>query len=236
MNSDETMKTTTILLAAALGIGSVAAQTPPTPPPGTISRSPGALAPNSTALPANRTQAQRAASSLSFTNQYGATFTFNDLAAQLSNLRDVAERVQPMLGAFNNEYATAPAGSSRAQQLRSAVSGLLSGLLNRNQTGAGTSAQTKPGLGSLTGLLRGLINTNNTAPGSAQVNRTTLAEFQKLQAGLQPVISLLQNLNIPPANYTGRQTSPPAVGAPAPDAFSGTNSQSGSRPLRPQGK
>ncbi len=114
-----------------------------------------------------------------------------------------------MLSAFNHEYATAPAGSSRAQQLRNAVFGLLSGLLNRNQTGIGTSGQTKPGWGSLTGLLRGLINTNSAASGSAAVNRTTLVEFQKLQAGLQPVVSLLQTLNIPP-----RQSYEPRSGAP----------------------
>lgn len=133
---------------------------------------------------------------LSFTNSSGTVYTMDQLAVQLQKLRGSVEQTLPMLSAFTQTFSNAAPGG--ASSIAGAISSILSEALNRNsgqtQNVAGTSGQTTTRTNSLMAVLQGLMNTN--ATGSAALNPNTVQDLVTLQEDLQPVTSILQNLNV----------------------------------------
>src|SRR5712671_569055 len=101
------MKTSIFLFAAALGITSAAAQT---------------AAPTSTS-------AQPPAASIIFTNHSGGTFSVDQLANQLQNLRTAVDELLPNLTAFNESVAST---SASKKGWTGTLSGLVSDSLQKN--------------------------------------------------------------------------------------------------------
>jgi len=183
-----TMKKMILQLTALLAVITAGAQITPGQQP--ISAPP-AGAPNSGAInpyPYN-------GSGVIATNQAGQTYSLNQLASQLANLRAAVDQTLPTLAAFNSEFSATPPGSTRSQELANAISGLLGGALSHNAN-QNSSIAGGHGLTNFAQVLNGIVTTNSTAPGSAALSPNTIAQLQSLQTDLNQVRTILQNLNL----------------------------------------
>ena len=179
-----------ILLALSVGAISTLAQT--TPSSG-----------SAITQPANNEANQSGTGAALFSSPSGQSFSVDQLAAQLQTLRSAVEQTLPVLAAFNQNYSNSLSGGS--QSIGGAISGLLSGALNRNsQNTSAPVAHNSFSVTNVVAALENLVNTNRS--GSAPVNPNTLRDLVALQNDLQPVLSLLQNLNVgsTPANQFAR--------------------------------
>jgi hypothetical protein len=135
---------------------------------------------------------QSQAGGVLFSNRLGQTFSAQDLAAQLQNLRSAIDQTVPILSAFNETYSNSNNGGH--QTVGSALSGIVSDVLHRNQGSTQTSANASPTTSNLLSVLHGLLNKNSTTtPQTAAPNPQDLLS---LQSDLQPVVSVLQRLNV----------------------------------------
>ena len=132
-----------------------------------------------------------------FSNQSGQTYSTHDLAFQLQNLRAAIDQALPALSAFNESYSNMNNGGK--QTVGGALSGIVADVLHRNQgqTGAGQSLSTSNLLSALQGVLH-----PNTSTSSSNSNPDP-QDLITLQNDLQPVISVLQRLNVNPAFNRG---------------------------------
>jgi hypothetical protein len=152
--------------------------------------------PQNYTYPNNPNNSQQGAGGILFSNQTGQSFSPNQLAAQLQNLRDAVDQTLPLLAAFNQSYSNSVNGGR--QTVGGALSGIVSDVLHRNQSSSQTSAGNQSALSAtnLLSMLHGLLNTNsNGATGAAPANAEDL---KALQADLQPVVTILQRLNVSP--------------------------------------
>ena len=177
-----------VILVCVCGTFSVCAQTPP---PGTISRSPGTSQPFTNQSGAVNT----------FTNASGSTASAEQLAGQLQNLRSVVDQTLPSLSAYTETVSNSVTAGSPT--VAGAVSQILSGVLNRNanQNGAASSSRTN-----LTGILQGLLGTN--APASSPANANTLRDLASLQSQLQSIDTILRRLNVTGTTNSGYGLTP----------------------------
>jgi hypothetical protein len=150
------------------------------------------------------------ASSVVFTNSAGQTFSVDDLASQLKNLRSAVEQTLPILSAFTQSYSNSSAGN---KSLTGKLTDFVSGALDRNgQQTSGSSGQTSSTVSNAVGVLRGLLNKNNSnataSTASPSVDANTVHQLGSLQNELQPIIPTLQQLNVESSN-TGNSSSRP---------------------------
>lgn len=135
------------------------------------------------------------AAALSFTNKQGQSFSVDQLADQLKNLRSTVDQMMPMLQAFNETYSNSVSGE---KTLTGRLSGLLSDSLRRNESatngGNSVSNQNSGRYGNVVDALQGLLSKNN--PNSPPINANTVRDLETLYGQLQPVSSTLQNLNV----------------------------------------
>jgi hypothetical protein len=133
-------------------------------------------------------------SNLTFTNPMGGSYSADEFAVQLQNLRTSIEQTLPLLTAFTQTYSNTAPGTNMPPGGKKSVtgeaSGYLSGLLQKGATNAalgsaGTNAITK---------LEGLLGTN--APGSTGTNADTMQDLIELQNHLLPSLAILQRLNV----------------------------------------
>lgn len=147
---------------------------------------------------------------LTFTNSSGQSFTVDQLAAQLRNLRAVVDQTLPLLTAFNQSAAA----TSSSQGLAGRLEGLVSGALSRNGAGSPTVAN-------LLTSLRGMLGTTNTtAPGT---DAKTAQDLATLQNDLQPIPSLLQSMNVGSGSSSSMPNPSQVISAPANAGYNATN-------------
>jgi hypothetical protein len=127
-----------------------------------------------------------------FSNRVGQSFSAQDLAGQLQNLRSAIDSALPILSAFNETYSNSNNGGS--ETVGGTLSGLVSDVLHGNQASSQTSANESPTTSNLLSVLHGLLNKNSTTPTPAAAPNPQ--DLLSLQNDLQPVVSLLQRLNV----------------------------------------
>ena len=171
------MKTMILLLAVSFKIASTWAQA-------TSSASP---------QPSAVDSANSGAANITFTNRAGAAFSVEQLASQLQNLRSAVDEILPTLTAFNESF---PATNAASTGWKGTLSGLVSGALQKtsDQNTATTQGQTPSTWDKTVSALRGLLNKNS--PTSAPVNPNAQRDLVTLQNSLQPVVPILQDLNV----------------------------------------
>jgi hypothetical protein len=145
-----------------------------------------------TSIPSPTTP-QPGASSLSFTNRSGQSFSVDQLASQLRNLRSDVDHSLPLITAFNESYPATAAGNS---SLGGKLSSLISGATGQNSS---QNSQMSPTLSNVVAGLRGLVSTNSAA---ATFNPNTLHDLVTLQDHLQAIAPILQELNMGAATGT----------------------------------
>lgn len=190
------MITLSALFTAACALAQNPVQTTPTYP-GTYNNQP---------RPYNNTQPgynpnQAGTGGVLFSNQVGQTFSAQDLAAQLENLRSAIDQTLPVLSAFNESYSNSNNGGK--ESVGGALSGIVSDVLHRNQGAGQTYSGQNSTTSNLLSVLHGLLNKNPAAASSTTPNPQDLIS---LQNDLQPVVSVLQRLNV---NATSNQISTP---------------------------
>jgi hypothetical protein len=153
--------------------------------------------------PANVSNGQQGAGGLggglTFSNRLGQTFSADDLATKLQNLRSAVDQALPALTAFNENYSNNVV-TGRRPTGGGTLSGLVSDVLHKNQSVGQNSPNAQGGTFSATNVLsvlHGLLNTNSveasgSTPGNAQ-------DLIALQSDLQPVLAMLQRLNVGPS-------------------------------------
>lgn len=174
------MTKNTVLLAVTLTALSTLAQPQPSPvstpayPPPTTANT------NQFGTPGGAT----------FSNQAGQSFSAEQLASQLQNLRTAVEQTLPTLAAFNQSYSNSVSGGTDGT-----VSGLLSRALNRDQpNNPAPAGQTSLTFSNLVGALANLLSTNHT--GATTMPQNTIRDLEALQNSLQPVVPILDRLNV----------------------------------------
>jgi hypothetical protein len=150
---------------------------------------------NNGAYPSGTTGYNAQPGGILFSNQAGQAYSTHDLAFQLQNLRAAIDQALPALSAFNQSYSNMNSGGN--QTVGGALSGIVSDVLHRNQgstqTGAGQSSTTS----NLLFALQGVLHPNN--PTSANSATPNPQDLIALQNDLQPVLSVLERLNVNPA-------------------------------------
>jgi len=128
-----------------------------------------------------------------FSNRLGQTFSAQDLASQLQNLRNTIDQTLPMLSAFNESSSNMSNGGQ--QTVGGALSGIVSDVLHHNQSAnqASTSSQNLT-TSNLMSVLHGLLNKNSNTPAAATTPNAQ--DLITLQTDLQPVVSVLDRLNV----------------------------------------
>jgi hypothetical protein len=121
------------------------------------------------------------------------------LASQLQNLRAAVEQALPALTAFNENYSNSVSRDSGT------VSGLLSHALDRNKPTNTSPGQNSSTFDNVVNTLANLMNTNRTR--EAAVPQNTVRDLATLQNELQPVLAILDQLNI--SGLTGNQLTSP---------------------------
>ncbi len=156
-------------------------------------------------VPSQSTQSRMG--DIAFTNQAGKVYTMGDLTSRLQELRTAVDEALPLLSAFNENYSNT--ASSHAGGLAGAISGILSGARRNNgsQDQAASSGQRSPALSNIVGVLQGLFRTNAPASGSASVNTNTVHDLLALEGELEPVASVLRNMNLNTTGGSSSQTS-----------------------------
>lgn len=152
---------------------------------------------------------------MTYSNRLGQTFSTDDLAGKLQNLRMAVDEMLPALQAFNEQYSNSVTSSGQPQSVTGALSGIVSDVLHKNQPSSQNSATGQNALSAsnLLSVLHGLLNKNSsttaaTPPANAQ-------DLVNLQRDLQPLLADLQRLNVGPSvnptstpNPTGNTTEP----------------------------
>jgi hypothetical protein len=184
-------KKTLLLLAATLVGISAQAQTAP---PGTISQRPAASVNGTT----------QSASGTIFTNRSGASYSTEQLATQLQNLRSAVDQSLPMVTAFTETASNA--APSGARSLAGTVTQILSGVLNRNSGQTNSAAGISAGGTNILATLQGLLTTNS--PASASFSADALRDLAGLQAELQNLSATLQRLNVSSGTNFGSGLTP----------------------------
>lgn len=126
------------------------------------------------------------------TNQFGQSYSANELADRLAALNVAVQQTLPALSAFNAQVA----GTSRSGQLANAISGVLSGALHHGSNQNASASSGAYGITNFAQALNGLLNTNTNNPGSSTVDSATVSQLRQLQSDLSPVASILQTLHI----------------------------------------
>ncbi len=134
---------------------------------------------------------------LTFTNRNGSTYNMADLTSRLQQLRTAVDQALPLLSAFNENFSNT--ASTQPGGLAGVISGIFSGRSSGNsQDHSGSSTRRSPALSNIVGALQGLLGTN--AAGSRlagpTVNTNTVHDLLALESELQPVASVLRNLNL----------------------------------------
>lgn len=147
--------------------------------------------------PGNPNNNQPGVGGLMFSNRVGQTFSANDLASQLQNLRSSVDQTLPLLSAFNENYSNSVTGNR--QTVGRALSGIVSGVLERNQPAGQNNGGNQSALGAtnLLALLHGLLSTNTT--GAVSAAPSNAEDLKVLETDLQSVVAVLQRLNVSPA-------------------------------------
>ena len=160
--------------------------------------------PNDIISSTNQTTAS--ASSAVFTNSAGQTFTADQLADSLKNLRAAIEQTMPMVTAVTETYSNS-AGKDKTWTGR--LSEFVSGALNKDGQ---TSNQSTSKLNQVVGAVRGLFgsNTNSTAASSSG-DAGTVQKLVTLQNELKPVVPTLDQLNVASSGNTS-----PVISSPKP--------------------
>jgi hypothetical protein len=132
-------------------------------------------------------------SALTFKDGAGQSFSADQLANQLQNLRNAVDQTLPLLAAFNQNVSNSVGG--RNETVRDAISGILSGAENKNtQRSPPPSGQSSFSVSNVVGTLEGLLKTKH--GGTMPANQSTVRDLATLENSLQPVASILQNLNV----------------------------------------
>ena len=138
-----------------------------------------------------------------FTNSAGQTFSADQFAESLKNLRTAIEQTTPMLAAVTETY-TNSAGNDKSW--KGQLSGLVSGALSRyEQQNAGKNSRT---VNQVVGALQGLLQTNSSSKTTAadSTDANTVQKLVTLQNQLKPVLPTLDQLNV---SSTGAAVSSP---------------------------
>jgi hypothetical protein len=155
---------------------------------------------NNGAYPSGTTGYNTQPGGILFSNQAGQAYSTHDLASQLQNLRAAIDQALPALSAFNQSYSNMNTGGN--QTVGGALSGIVSDVLHRNQgstqTGAGQSSTTS----NLLSALQGVLHPNNSTT-TASSGTPNPQDLIALQNDLQPVLSVLERLNVNPAPNRG---------------------------------
>ncbi|HLH53983.1 MAG TPA: hypothetical protein VKY92_10255 [Verrucomicrobiae bacterium] len=195
------MKNTFLILLSCVTTATTAlAQVPESQPPQSPSYQ--GQVPQNYSYNGNVVRNQQAAGGVMFTNSSGQTFTANDLALQLQNLRSAVDQAIPVLSAFNENYSNSVGGGR--QTVGGALSGIVSDVLHRNQQTSGANQSSSFSGTNLLAILHGLLNTN--AASSTMGAPANAEDLRTLETDLQPVASILQRMNVSPAaNSFGTQ-------------------------------
>ena len=146
------------------------------------------------------------ASSAVFTNSTGQTFTADQLAENLKNLRAAIEQTMPMITALTDTYSNS-AGSDKSWTGR--LSDFVSGAFSNE--GQGTN-QSSSRLNQVVGTVRNLFGSKtNTSAGSSAADASTVQKLVTLENQLKPVVPTLDQLNVA-SSGTGSQ----AISSPKP--------------------
>jgi hypothetical protein len=175
-----------------------------------ISRPPGAYSPNAAPtdtqtrpsgynpVQTGNTYNQPGAGGVLFSNRVGQTYSAQDLAFQLQNLRNVVDQTLPILSAFNESYSNSNNGGH--QTIGGALSGIVSDVLHRNQNQTQNSTPSTTGqslsTSNLLSALQGLLHKNSSTSTSTTMATADPQDLISLQTDLQPVITVLQRLNV----------------------------------------
>lgn len=128
-----------------------------------------------------------------FSNRTGQAYSAQDLAAQLQNLRSAIDQTLPILSAFNESYSNS--NNSGRETVGGALSGIVSDVLHRNQSSGQSYAGQSSTTSNLLAALHGLLSKNNSSA-AAPASTPNPQDLVSLQSDLEPVLSVLQKLNV----------------------------------------
>ena len=148
--------------------------------------------------PRTNSLASSGTGTLAITNSTEGTAALGDLDAQLSNLKSDVERTLPMISAVVNQGSSSNALRNPGQELTNAASKLIANTFERasSQANAIPGGENSPRTTNFGGFLRSLIRTNNAGAGVAGLDPNTLSQLTALQNHLQPVLTILDSLNV----------------------------------------
>ncbi|HWQ91730.1 MAG TPA: hypothetical protein VN673_08665 [Clostridia bacterium] len=132
-----------------------------------------------------------AGESLAFTNSAGQTYTLQELASELKNLRAAVEQAVPVISAFNQTHA---GGVTNENLSLGGAIGEVLGALGREDSGANDATGSSRKGTNVVSVLEGLLGTN--APGTLSADERTLRELVTLEKNLKPVDEALEKLNV----------------------------------------
>ncbi len=152
------------------------------------------------------------------TNQSGQFISASEMTTQLASLRTAVEQTLPVLSAFNSGFATSQSGTLSSQELSTGISNLLASALGRgsNHNAAAGSGKWSSGLTNFASVVNGLIKTNASTNNAdaVSIDPSTLGQLQTLQANLNAVEAILQNLRIGSNAIGSGETGPSAASQP----------------------
>src|SRR5579859_1673748 len=134
--------------------------------------------------------------SSAITNSTGSTAALGDLDAQLSNLKSDVERTLPMISAVVNQGSAGTTSPNTGQELTHAASNIIANAFGRSQVNTIPPGETSPRTTNFAGILRSLIRTNNNSGTVVGLDPDTLSQLTALQNHLQPVLTILNGLNV----------------------------------------
>jgi hypothetical protein len=138
---------------------------------------------------------QSATSNAVFSSSTGQSYTAEQLAEQLKNLRAAVEQTMPALNAFTETYSNT---TSANKPISGKLGDILSGALNRNSAASSTS----PTVSNVVGVLRGYLSNTNASNSSSALDANTVSQLVKLQNDLRPILPILDQLNVQSASST----------------------------------
>jgi hypothetical protein len=136
---------------------------------------------------------------LTYSNRLGQTFSADELASNLQALRAAIDQALPALAAFNEHYSNSLTAGK--QTVGGTLSGIVSDVLHKNQTAgqSSTTTQTSLNTSNLLSVLGGLLNKNSTVTSGSGSTPGNAQDLVALQNDLQPVLAVLQRLNVGPS-------------------------------------
>jgi hypothetical protein len=146
--------------------------------------------PSGTLSSTNQTAASTSSSAV-FTNSSGQTFTADQLAENLKNLRAAIEQTIPMITAISETYSNS---AGRDKSWTGRLSEFVSGALSKE--GQGTN-QSSSRLNEVVGTVRGFFGSKtNASTVSTAADDTTMQKLVTLENQLKPVVPTLDQLNV----------------------------------------